>query len=85
MDEFLREINFTASNNFRINVMGKLDENLSDILGGLSITHKKENNNITSYLEGRIIDQAELIGILNTLYNMRFKILSVKINDKTTV
>ena len=87
MDNFLENIDFISSNYFIINVEGEINQNLSDILGGLSISHYTNNNinKTISHLEGKIIDQAELIGILNTLYNMRFKILSVKIKEKTTV
>jgi len=84
MSDFLEKIDFTTNNNLKIDVKGKLDKNLSEIFGGLSISHKTEHNNTISFLEGTIIDQAELIGILNTLYNMRFKIISVKINEKVT-
>ena len=85
MSDFLEKIDSTTSNNLKIDVKGKLDESLSEIFGGLSISHKIEQNNTISFLEGNIIDQAALIGILNTLYNMRFKIISVKISEKTTV
>ena len=79
MEKYNKDIQFTTSGNLRIDVKGKLDKSLSDILGGLSISHRIDNNNKMSYLEGEIIDQAELIGILNTLYNMRFPIISVKV------
>jgi len=72
---------FTTSNNFVIGVKGKLEKDLSEIFGGLSISHKMENNTTISYLEGEIIDQAELIGILNTLFNMRFPIINVKMEN----
>ena len=85
MNDFIENIDFTTTNNFRIDVVGKLNKNLSEIFGGLSINYKIENNKTISHLEGEIIDQAELIGILNTLYNMRFKIISVNIKEKTTI
>ena len=81
----LKNIPSSTPNNFRIEVVGKLNKSLSDVLGGSSISHKAINNKIISLLEGKMIDQSELIGILNTLYNMRFEIISVKIDDKTTV
>jgi hypothetical protein len=84
MQEFYENIDFTNSNNFRIDVSGKLDKNLSDFLGGLSIFHKIKGNKTISYLEGEIIDQSELVGIINALHNMRFNILSVKIINKIT-
>ncbi len=85
MKDFYEDIDFTIANIFRIKVVGELDKSLSNNLGGLSINYKIENNKTISHLEGEIIDQAELIGILNTLYNMRFKIISVNIKEKTTI
>jgi hypothetical protein len=76
-------IDILSSNNFKIEVFGKLDKQLSeDIFGGLSISYKSINNNTISRLEGKIIDQAGLIGILNTLFNMRYPIINVEIQEK---
>ena len=84
MQEFYENIDLTNSNNFRIDVSGKLDKKLSDIFGGLTIFHKNKGDKTISYLEGEIIDQSELVGIINALHNMRFNILSVRIINKTT-
>jgi hypothetical protein len=80
-----QNIDFNDFINYRIDVSGKLDKNLSDIFGGLSISHKIEDNRTISYLEGEIIDQSELVGIINTLHNMRFNILSLKILKQATI
>ena len=80
MKKLYENMESATSNNFIIGVKGKLEKDLSEIFGGLSIKHKKENDGIVSYLEGEIIDQAELIGILNTLFNMRFPIIKVKMD-----
>jgi hypothetical protein len=80
MEKFYENIDFSTSNNFRIDVRGKLDKDLSDIFGGLSISHKTDGDNVISLLEGEVIDQACLIGILNTLFNMRFPIINLTIN-----
>jgi hypothetical protein len=85
MNKLYEDPDLKTSNNFRIDVSGKLDKKLSDILGNLSISHTIENNRSLSYLEGEIIDQSELVGIINTLHNMRFDILGVQIINKTTV
>ena len=81
MKKIDENIEFTTSNNCIIGVKGKLEKDLSEIFGGLSISYKTENNITISYLEGEIIDQAELIGILNTLFNMRFPIINVKMDN----
>ncbi len=81
MKKLYKNIESTTSNNFVIGVKGKLEKDFSEIFGGLAISHKMENNITISYLEGEIIDQAELIGILNTLFNMRFPIIKVKMDN----
>jgi len=82
MKIFYENLDFTTPKKFKIDVKGKLSEDLSDIFGGLSISHKDDHHVTISYLEGEIIDQAELIGILNTLFNMRYPIINVRISNK---
>ncbi len=74
---YYQNLGFSDSTNFKIEVEGELDNNLSENFGSLSISYKTKGDNTISCLKGEIIDQAELIGILNTLYNMRFSIISV--------
>jgi hypothetical protein len=81
MEKKYEDIDSTTSEKFIIGVKGELKKNLSEIFGGLSISYKTVNNTIISYLEGEIIDQAELIGILNTLFNMRYPIINVRMNS----
>ena len=68
---------FATSNHFKIAVKGKIDKSLSEIIGGMSISYDTINSNTISCLEGEFVDQAELIGILNTLYNLQFPIVNV--------
>ncbi len=53
----------------RIEVEGHLDENWSDRLGGMRITTRtrKDQTTVTT-LVGRVRDQAERTGVLNSLY-----------------
>ena len=64
---------------YTIRVVGYLDENWSDRLGGLKITSssQEEKRTVTS-LSGPIIDQAALFGVLKALYDMRLPLLSVE-------
>ena len=78
----LRDINFSSPVNARIEVKGKLDKNLSEYLCGLKITNLLiEKKTRISRLEGEITDQAALMGVLNTLYNMRFPIINVMVKQ----
>ena len=71
------EINISSPVNVSIEVKGSLDKTLSDLLGGLKIRNKSS----VSYVEGIVADQAALVGILNTLFNMRFPIIKVMTNN----
>jgi hypothetical protein len=81
MKRYYENIDFATSNYFRIAVKGKVDKSLSEIIGEMSISYDTINSNTISCLEGEFIDQAELIGILNTLYNLRFPIINVSMHN----
>ena len=65
---------------YRIEVEGEVPESWSDRLGGMRITtrQRKDQTTVTTLI-GRVRDQAELSGVLNTLYELHLPILSVKI------
>ncbi len=72
------------SGNYRIRVLGLLDESWSDRLGGLRITahNLKDREGPVTELFGKVRDQAELAGLLNTLYELHMTLLSVEmLND----
>ena len=62
-----------------IAVQGCLDEKKwSGRLGGMRIASQKDDDQqAVTILNGEPQDQAELIGVLNTLYQIRLNILSV--------
>jgi hypothetical protein len=68
---------------YRIQIKGNLDTTWSEWLAGMSVTimGKKNITEITT-LEGRVLDQAELTGILNTLYDLQFPLISVEFLDR---
>ncbi len=64
---------------YRIEVEGDLDESWSDRLGSMRITTRtREDQSMVTTLVGRIRDQSELAGLLNTLYEQHLPILSVE-------
>jgi hypothetical protein len=64
---------------YRIVVQGRLDPNDADCLGGMAITMASaEQPSPVATLVGRLKDQAQLSGILNTLYQMHLTILTVQ-------
>ena len=58
---------------------GVLDEAWADRLAGMRITTRQRADQSTvTTLTGRLKDQAELQGVLNSLYELRLPVLSVK-------
>ena len=70
---------FNSPGNYRIRVLGALEESWSEKLGGLRITtgSMKDQTAFTD-LVGRMRDQAELAGVLNSLYELHLTLLSVE-------
>jgi len=67
---------------YRIRVTGGVDESWSDRLGGMSITQSNQGEeNMITTLQGELMDQAALFGVLKGLYDMRFPIISVECQD----
>jgi len=66
---------------YRIEVEGSLDESWSDRLGGMRIkTRQRADQTAVTTLTGRMRDQAELTGVLNSLYNqLHMAILKVEV------
>lgn len=61
---------------YRIKVKGVVPDGWIDRLGGLYITGRASEG---TTLVGRLEDQAELSGVLNTLYELHLVLLSVEI------
>ena len=70
-----------TSASYRICVQGRLDASWSERLGGLQITTSRcrAGQPPVTTLLGEVKDQAELIGILNTLYDLLLPLLGVQI------
>jgi hypothetical protein len=67
---------------YRIEVEGHLAELRSDCLAGMLITvSNRLDQTAMTTLIGRLRDQAELSGVLNSLYDLRLPILKVEIVD----
>jgi len=64
---------------YSITIEGDLDETWSERLGGMGITTRTRADKTTvSTLVGPMRDQAQLSGVLNTLYELHLPILSVE-------
>ena len=77
--ETKKSYTFDQPGNYRIRIQGYLDESWSERLGGLRITTSKiGDQKPVSLLAGQLRDQAELAGVLNTLYELHLTLLSVE-------
>ena len=64
--------------NYSITVEGQLTDNWSDRLGGMSITKSSSGDgSVITTLKGQVRDQAELFGVLNSLYELHLPLLAV--------
>ena len=65
---------------YQIVVQGSLTEQLAECLGGLRLqVSPGVHGGAATTLTGRLRDQAQLIGVLNALYEMRVPILSLEL------
>ena len=68
--------NFCTPATYSIHVEGLLDKSWSERLAGMNIeTIKRKNLPPVTTLSGRLTDQAELLGVLNSLYNLRVTLI----------
>jgi hypothetical protein len=74
----LQQLTLDKSAIYRIRVKGYLGGRWSDYLGGLSIFLSEDEEYTVTTLSGEVMDQAALIGIINSLYGMGFPLLSVE-------
>ncbi len=74
----LKKVDFYTPSFFHIEVKGILDDTLSDVLGGMQVVHHKKMGVDVTSLEGKIVDQAALLGVLNALYDMRYPIIRIE-------
>ena len=64
---------------YRISIQGILDKNWSDYCCGMTIEHEGDPKRYAmTILTGRLVDQSALIGVLNSLYDIGYPIISVE-------
>ncbi len=71
---------------YRIGIVGTLDKTWSDYCSGMTIEHHIVLDQYQiSILTGRLTDQAALVGVINTVYDMGYPILLVeRVEDGVT-
>ena len=75
---------FTRSAIYKITIDGVISEGMSDILAGLQISvDRSEPDEPVSIMVGWIEDQSALSGVLNTLYENHYTIMSVNMLNES--
>ena len=65
---------------YRINIQGSIDKRWAGRLGDMLITTRDSRSDASvTILVGRVRDQAELVGVLNSLYELRLPLLSLEL------
>ena len=79
---FSAEFSFDKNREYRIIVQGSLDESWAKRLGGMRIDRNiQADQEPVTILTGSLRDQAELSGVLNTLYELHLTLLSVETDN----
>ena len=82
-DNLKSTFSFSMPAVYQIKVLGKVPSSWSERLAGMNISYKKDDSDVVTTLIGKLSDQAELSGILNSLLDLHMSVLSVKkMNDK---
>ncbi len=67
---------------YQISVSGFLEPSWSGRLSGMRIVHNKNDLKTITTLTGELKDQSALNGVLNTLFDQRYPVISVlKLSD----
>ncbi len=75
-------LQFQGSAFYRITIQGKITQSFYDQLSPLEIKEKAEGDYIVTILSLQIKDQAELSGILNSIYEHHKSIISIEAVDE---
>jgi hypothetical protein len=78
MHQRTRRLTLYEPATYLIRVQGMLDSAWSDRLGGMSIESMAAGRETATELIGRLPDQAALIGLLTSLYDLGLPLLSVE-------
>jgi hypothetical protein len=79
MPNSVRKTGLAIGGKYRVIVQGHLDKSFTTSLAGMNIerSHLPEFGPVTLMI-GRLRDQAELSGVLNSLYELHLAVLSVE-------
>lgn len=70
---------FSGPARYRIKIKGKIPSSLTEILGDFNINVRETHNGLyETTLEGNILDQAGLVGVLSMIYSLHIPLIEVR-------
>ena len=82
-DNIKSRFSFSKPAIYQIRVLGKVPSSYSERLFGMDLSYRNTKSGVETTLIGKMSDQAQLSGLLNTLYELHMSVLSVeKLNNK---
>ncbi len=79
----LKTSRFGGPGLYRVCVQGRVGDTWADRLGGMRVAARRveAGEEEVTCVEGRVCDQAELLGVLNTLHDLHLPLLLVELID----
>jgi hypothetical protein len=79
LEKYLKDVSILEPALYRIMIQGILEKNWSDYYGGMTVEHESDpKQHAKTILIGKLADQSALIGVLNSLHDIGYPILSVE-------
>ena len=82
-DNLKSTFSFSKPAIYQIRVLGKVPSSWSERLSGMDLSYRNKKSGVETTLIGKMSDQAQLSGLLISLYELHMSVLSVeKLNNK---
>lgn len=75
----IAELKFSGPAKYRLIIKGCIPEEKHELFGSMSVNlEQAEKSDCSTILEGELLDQAQLSGLLNTIYSLRLPLVEVQ-------
>ncbi|MGB5388233.1 MAG: hypothetical protein WBN20_15745 [Eudoraea sp.] len=77
-DNIKSTFSFSKPAIYQIKVLGKVPSSWSERLSGMDLSYRNKKSGVETTLIGKMSDQAQLSGLLISLYELHMSVLSVE-------
>jgi len=77
-DNLKSTFSFSKPAIYQIRVLGKVPSSWSERLSGMDLSYRNKKSGVETTLIGKMSDQAQLSGLLISLYELHMSVLSVE-------